>query len=566
MYTPFVPVAVHGLQTEHSSMTPPLIPEEHSATGNKTFVCVPFPEYYNSDQMITLQSGVTIIGMQFTPPCCGEFAPSEITIKLNSAVTFVQTIVSDLNQLHPFFNQNMLIDVVSPKKALQIEPFPSTFTPIGHADLGGIFIVPESTDTVQSICIQAHCVSKKDRAAYNTEERSRKDSISLVSERISTLSTVGGFTDSVAQHESHLSIPSFQHVALDAPNTWVFQCEANESDTESHGKPTVVVQKGALLITDIPQNMMAKLKVPFQTQQLDEYDFHHSEVEEYDIIFSVEGKLIRNGCAMDFEFQVEQSISVGQAFNISQESTELFGNEYFSQCVLRNISAIPWQVHQFVASPISSAAPPSAFALVEELAICEADKDNESQWKEVSTNAKSFILYPGEYFNVAMHLKRIYDESTVDSVAVSYLTGIFPIQRCHNINSDNETQETERAHLATSVYELYNNTIFNHTIAVCPPLISPLVYSLDYQLRAFVSPNATTTTTPATEELSMRTLGEAIPVTYELDVIFPSASATLETVILVLSFACTQDWAVLGKTTSVVHCSSQQVGKAIALL
>lgn len=677
-YSPFAPVAVRGgLPTEQhsSSSSSSSFPEEtnmnmdinaaadstssttSTASGdNKSFFCFPFPDYFNEDDVISLQPGVTIIGMQFTPPCCGEFSPTEINIKFNSSVSFKHTIVSDLNKLHPFFDENMIIDVISPKKALKIQPFPSTFTPSGHSDVGGIFIIPEPTDTLKSIFIHAQCVSKKDRVAFNTEKRTRKDSISLVSDRMSTMSVSTSTSAPVAHtdtyttppQDSNQSIPvlsssaSLQQVVLDAPKKWVFQCVSNDDDTESSENPNVVVQKGGLLITNIPQNVTLNLKTFFHTSQLqltDNTDSNPCDVDECDLIFSVEGQIIRNGCMMGFELQVEHDITVGLALDISQETTELLGTEYFAQCVLRNISFIPWKVHDFVTGAGSGitqinnnkknnkngVAGVASFVLVKDFdksMTCDTDNDNESDseghWKEVAAinnmeekeekdDDDGFILYPGDCFHVAMHLRQARGGLNTDmdmgmdvgigmnSGAIQLLRGVFPIQRCYDCitrgaggeggGGDNDNTHINshkygaRDDIANEmkIYEFYNTTLFEHSLAVSPPRISPLVYSLDYQLRAFEAPSPTFSSSTASltgsEESSVvYTLGEPIPVTYELDVIFPSTSTPTSTstsgstsepasssmcVILVLSFTCTHDWAVLGKSTRVVHCSSQ---------
>lgn len=603
VYSPFIPVTVGSSETTAVTSsnvitdTQILKTNSHgiggsSGIGKKSFVCVPYPEYFNEENMIVLQPGVTIVGMHFAPPCCGEFAPSEMNIQLNTSVTFVQKIIFDMNKLHPFFDHNILMDVVSPKQAVNIQPFPSTFTPIGHADVGGIFIIPKPADTITSMFIHAQCVAKRDRDAFNSMERTRKDSISLVSDRMSTATIAAvsapattstsasaalGQTEASQQSgNSHFTTPSFQCVTLHAPKQWLFHCAPNSSDGSNvidaqDLDPNIVVQNGGLLITQLPTNVIANLKVPFHTTRPDACVFDCFEVEEYDVIFAVEGQLIRNGCEMSFELQVEQTISVGDVFDISQESTELFGSEYFSQCVLRNISTIPWTLHNFVSSSPSSSpssvvvamgeeeTPPgigtAAFALVEELDDHKADT-----WKEVKVAETGVILMPGEAFHVAMHLRRTGDVR-VDSGAVACLAGSFPIQRCFNGCSPQE-EERKGKHdsldilLANSIYKFYNTTMFMQAVSVCRPQVSPLVYSLDYQLRAFES---TTPPSPslAPGEQSAYAIGEPIPITYELDVLFPADSPTVQAVILVLSFACNQDWAVLGKTTQIVHCAAE---------
>ena len=532
-YSPFSPTVVHGLQHDVPAPSPSLgestscdiIEGNNSERG---FECFPFQEHYNCENEIILQPGRNCIGMKFVPPCCGEFAPSEIRIQLPSSVTFCQGIVSDLNRLHHFFERNVLVEVATPKSVLNIHPFPATFTPLTQNDVGGLIILPEASDNLLEVIIHAQCVSKKNRTAYNEHVITRQSSVSRVSDRASSLANVYENTEKDFK-TMEFSKAAGKQVVLDSASSWILQ---NHSEGAALHNIDINALNEGIVIKNLPRDTRVCLLVPFNTREFS--DCEMSMCEEFDLIFSICGKMIRNGCSIEFNEQVEQLLTVGNPVDLTQESTELFGDEYFCQCVLRNVTAIPWIIHDFNPSaPLADENEIRMFTLVKR----EDEAMNETFLPEVT------LLHPGDSLSFAMHLRK------ETSSECKSLSGFFPIQRCHHLGE--EADAPESGQITLPIYELYNATIFEKSIQLCPPKKSPLTYSLDYSLTAFVD------VTFKTDELR-HLVGEYIPVKYELKVIFPeSEHSSLASVILLLSFSCTPTWAIVGKTSSVVECTPQ---------
>ena len=538
-YSQFAPV-VHGREPD-TLATSSLLGDDQNAAGGpqhddgretvvssntKTFLCYPFEEYYNKNHKIVLQPGTSVIGLKFAPPCCGEFSPVEMRIKLNSTVTFVQHTASDLNKLHQYFENNLLVDVVSPNDALKVVPFPHTFSPVGHHGTCGLTLVPEATDVIKSLTIHANCVSRATRPAHNELVKKRKKSISLVADALTDA------TDGVVP-----PMPDPQYVQLSTAKDWTYSCQHYDPDnSEALILPTISSQACGLTLLNMPQHTTSTLRIPFETVLPN--DFDNLEFEDYDIILTIQGNMSRNGCVMDFELQVEQLITIGDPLFIAQSSTEMMGNDYFLQCVVRNISFIPWLLHNFT---IDDTTPPTT----------PLGKDNESKftlvendWSDSSDDP--VVLLPGEYFNVSIQLRREGD-GNVELDAIKRLNGFFPLQKFHEVVENSKLRQD--GIIDSKIYQQYNQDVFNYSVTLAGPIESALAYSLDYHLHAIVAQD-----NDVVEDFKV---GCCFPITYKLDVIFPVDTLNLHEAVLVASISCTHDWAVLGTSKRVVCCSKE---------
>lgn len=483
-----------SINTNTTKMTDDGFPPSSSmGLGVGRFLCRPLEGHYHpstedtSVNKVLLQPGEQMLVLHFAPTSCGEFAPCAVKIRVGN-VEFLTTIVSDLNKLHPFFNKHSVVNVTVPKEVLDLRAFAPTFSPRGHQDLGGLSIKPQPHDKLLSLFVYIHAAPVTEKSLLPQHSDSlEKETPELGSSNSSSLNakaevgrdcaamglvtqTASEFTSSANSNRTHKT-----SVEVESPKNWTFQCLLEGECVTNHS--IVSIQNGGLLMEDLPESSLVHLKVPYKSSAL--IDTKSTDIDHFALSFCAEGTLIRNHCTIDFEMQVEKRLYVGQPLVITQHTTELFGNQYYSQCLLQNICPLPISVYPHIPPkfnirmpPLPSAGEDSSQTQVVTYEVmrdksnsysnasdsdsdkdcdkdCDKDRDRDSYKAKAWADADAVVLLqPGEVYHVGIGLVQAQTQtsapiptdrgagttSSIGNGNTTFPTILFPLQRCYHLD------------------------------------------------------------------------------------------------------------------------------------
>lgn len=521
VYCPFVPSSKVS-STSAVSVAESFSPLSISSMPPSSFECHPAPSAFNERGKIVIRPGVQQIALEFTPPLVGEYVPLRLTFCLG-LLSFLDIYDSDLNNLLPFFASHTLINVAVPTDLLAVQARAPPFTPF------------EQPDSLQ-LRLKMH----------------ESDSISDLMLRVSSALVVLG-SDSVAP----ASKPKSPGTEMDlyGPSAWSL---ASARDTTPN-PPRTLVKQDCLFMPNIPGSSDFNVMVPFKilAPMLSGHNNFISDVSraadsqvKYLVTFHLEGVLYRSGCVIDFECSTSCEVFAGVAISVDQSAHTLFGKEYFCQCVLTNISPLPWRILGYYVSGKPSAE--------EDAYVLQANKQSSGQTEQADASstqleAEDIVLHPGEVYHTGLSLayrKRSKSQSflsnggllryqsapsakTVEKVPPSTLPVplqlAFKLRRAssemtsalysmslrsccdfgqrHMLDRGNDTSDAHGVDVET----YFDRSLFEFVCAVALPRVSPAVHSHNFVVEAVVQNGPR----------DGLVCGEPISCHYKLRVVFP---------------------------------------------
>jgi hypothetical protein len=568
-YVPFVPPMMTGL-----GVTSPTVGAAAYAHGGQSatkaqgsFDCIPLPECFSENEEgrgIVLVPGEQVLPLSFKPPSCSEYVLGEVVIRMGGVV-FTESVVSDVNKLHPFFSSNVLVLVSPPTEALSLRPFAPAFSPVDQVDTVGIRIDAEPGDVVESLFVRVW--SKPDGYADTTD--------------------VAGTAEPLRVFGAVLE--------LALPGRWAIGGFATDGCNSSL---SVDLKHDGILINKFPVATGANVIVPFKALSATlttSEAWNDSMRQKYQITFLVEGTVVRNSCTIDFKSTASCSTVIGTGLSFQQFPTELFGEDYFCQCVVTNISPVPWTLLPFaVAQTSTSPASPAMRRFI--LAAGEEESG------PPLLNKEGVLLQPMDSYYAGIHLALAKEEvvtseqpsppgakkknrsftATVPAIApdTSYakvvaqpptsateivagalpLEIVFPARRaCGTVLQEEEAGSGGDTAWIAQTLDYYDKTVFETHVSVQKPFSGELsggaaeraCSSLDCRVSVEVDRSAK----------GHVTVGEPVTCTYTLDVIYPTSSLLAvawqqsQQLSLGLSSREEGNWMAIGKTHRQFSCS-----------
>lgn len=423
---------------------------------------------------------------------------------------------------------------------------------------------------------------------------------SINSNGISTTSSSTLTTTTLAPGSLSISLnsPIFE---MSSPNSWIVKCVKFISNDSSALLPVshnsrVDLKTDGILITELSNTQQLNLVIPYNLSlPTPQYPILP---QPYTIKYSIQGTLTRNSCLMDYEMSDSFLILGGEQLLIEQNTTELFGDEYFCQFILTNISKnilklLPYQIssyqtninhYEIIIDEENISIPSSGIILLPNhkyyigiklkfvKAILPITSTNSRQ-----SSLKHSFLYPNNNQENSTKLNEKYQ--SILSQPPKLIDIIFPVQRYY-VKSEYKGINLIFNNLLPlfNSEEYFNQTIFSYSLTinspqVLLPSIEPLL-KIDYSLNIeLTSDNIDDNNNNNNSSLISQHLrhGEPIMCIYTLKLIFPTSTSPISSTLspniynLCLKLdigrnhfnqSVANKWMALGITTREVTCTT----------